>query len=104
MPGRSTTGFFLHGSLPPVQAAGLQRFDKIILTSTNKTTVVHGGDGFGQHSHEITITTTVTETTPHGDFPDFAEKLAPRTFTNETIAKQGAYEIWIYGREFTPIL
>jgi plastocyanin len=96
------TGFFLHGSLPPAQVAGLQLFDKMVVTSINKSTVVHGGDGFGQHTHVITATTTVTETTPHGDFPDFAEKLAPWAFTNATIAKQGTYEIWIYGREFTP--
>lgn len=97
-----STGFFLRGSLPPAQATGLQRFDKITLASTNKTTVVHGHDGFGQHSHEITVTTTAMETTPHGDFHGIAEKLAPWAFTNETIAEQGAYEIWIYGREFTP--
>jgi len=96
------TGFFLHGNLPPAQATGLQLFDKMVVTSTNKSTVVHGHDGLVAHPHVITATTTVTETTPHGDFPDFAEKLAPWAFTNATIVKQGTYDIWIYGREFTP--
>lgn len=97
------TGLFLHGSLPPAQVAGLQRFDKLTATSSNNRTVVHGHDNIVQHDHIITVTTTATETSPHGDFHGFAEKIAPSAFKTETLVKQGTYEIWIYGREFSPV-
>ncbi len=96
------TGLFFHGELPPAQAAGLDRFDELVVTTTNKSVIVHGDAAFGQHEHTVTVTTTVTETSPHGDFPDYAQKMAPWAFTNATALKQGASEIWIYGREFSP--
>lgn len=96
------TGLFLHGDLPPARATGIELFEKKIVSSTNQNAVVHGHDGMVQHDHKVTITTTVTETTPHGAFHGFGEKLAPWAFTNNAPFQQGAFEIWIYGRDFFP--
>ena len=96
------TGFLFRGQLPPAQASGLQHYDEMSQTSVNKTSLVHGHDGFVQHDHSIIITTTVTETTPHGDFHGFGQQMAPWAFTNTTVIKQGPNEVWIYGREFMP--
>ena len=74
------TGLFLAGKLLPFQVPGLQQYAK---TTTSNKTVITASDDKG--SYTKTVVVTVTATTPHGDFYDFAPVMAsniPSTSTN----------------------
>lgn len=95
------TGLFLGGGLLPSQAAQ-QQYDEKTTTSKTDFTIVHAHDGFSQHTHSLITVVTVTETTQHGSFHNFAAAmLSPGTATQEASApKQAANEVWVWGREF----
>ena len=98
------TGLFLGGGLLPSQAAS-QMYDEKTTTTKTELSIIHAHDNISQHDHVVTIVTTVTETTPHGYFHDFAAAMmAPggAPAQAESGAKQADNEVWVWAREFRP--
>ena len=95
------TGFFLGGGLMPSQAA--QQYDEKVTTSKTELSIIHAHETVSQHDHSVTMVTTITETTPHGYFHDFAAAMmSPGGAPLDTGPKQAANEVWIWAREFRP--
>ena len=98
------TGLFLGGGLLPSQAAQ-QLYNEKTTTSKTELSVVHAHDGISQHEHPLITVVTVTETTPHGTFHDFAAEMMPRgatTLPAGVTPKQTTSEVWIVASEFKP--
>ena len=96
------TGLFLRGGLPPSQAAQKQ-YDERTTTSKMVRSVIHSHDNVSQHEHVITTVVTITETTPHGYFHDFAAVQPGAAMTPTASAPvQPANEVWASELEFRP--
>ena len=96
------TGLFLGGGLLPSQAAQ-QQYDEKTTTSKTELTIVHAHDGFSQHTHSLITVVTVTETTSHGSFHNFAAAMLPQGVnTTSIISAPAANEVWVVGLEFRP--
>ena len=98
------TGLFLGGGLLPSQASS-QMYDEGTTTSKTELTIVHAHDGISPHEHPLITVVTITETTPHGYFHDFAAAMAPGmtpTATAVTFSTLAPNEVWVINREFLP--
>ena len=96
------TGLFLGGGLLPSQAVQ-QQYDEKTTTSKTELSIVHAHDGISQHAHPLITVVTITETTPHGTFHNFAAAMLPQGINaTSIISAPAANEIWVWGREFRP--
>ena len=96
------TGLFVGGGLLPSQAA-TQQYDEKTATSRTELSIVHAHDGVSQHAHPLITVVTVTETTPHGTFHDFAAAMTPGTNTTaDSKSARGPNEVWLVGNNFVP--
>ena len=94
------TGLFLGGHLLPSDSARQQYSKKTTVTKTEITVV----DGQGEHT--VTRIETTTEMAPQGWTPGFTVT-TPSVNTPTPVAStpvQGANEVWITGRSFTPAI
>ncbi len=91
------TGLFLVGNLVPFPPVSLQLYAIKKTTSAEAKVLLAGGA-------EYTKTTVViiTETTPHGDFHDFAAAMVPNVALAPTAPVPGANEVWALGAQFRP--
>ncbi|MDO8716220.1 MAG: plastocyanin/azurin family copper-binding protein [Dehalococcoidales bacterium] len=98
------TGIFLGGGLLPSQAAQ-QQYDEKTITGKTELSIVHAHDDISQHAHPLITVVTITETTPHGTFHDFAAAMAPSmtsTAMAPTSSTLAPNEVWVINREFLP--
>ena len=107
-------GVFLANGLTPSRAAqALGQYDERVTTNKTVIKVAHEHDGLPQHEHVITTIVTTNETTPHGNFHDFAlgggqapspaaSAVTPTPAPTVTTPTQGAREITVESREFRP--
>jgi len=97
------TGLVLTSDLLPSQAAH-REYDESMTTSKTVLTIMHTHDEISQHEHIMTTVVTITETTPHGSFHDFALTVSPAAtpMQTESTPARGANEIWVVIREFRP--
>ncbi len=98
------TGLFLGGGLMPSQASN-QMYNETTTISKTELSIVHAHDDVTQHEHPLITVVTVTETTPHGYFHDFATAMVPQgltTMPTDGTPKQTASEVWVVASEFKP--
>ncbi len=98
------TGLFLGGGLLPPQSAS-QMYDEKTTTSRTVLSIIHAHEDISRHEHKLITVVTITETTPHGTFHDFAATMAvPGTTPTSATSTpaRGANEVWIITREFQP--
>lgn len=98
------SGLFLGGGLLPSQSAS-QMYDEKTTASRTELGIIHAHGDISRHEHKLITVVTITETTPHGYFHDFAAAMAvPGTTPTSATSPpaRGTNEVWVINREFQP--
>lgn len=96
------TGFILGNSLLASPTTIIEQYNERTTTTETTTNVVHTHDG-STHSHTTTVTTEITETTPHYTFHQQTAIAQPGTTGGTPTAQgPGPNEVIMLGRAFEP--